>query len=141
VMPRSSALFTECPTRRTFKGGVFNRPHIQMRQLRCKRFSLPASCGRSGHGLWHVAGAAPLRCAARTTGAPTYLFKPPTASVLDSNASFGIISPTFSLLGLLRCSPLPTLCAGAPIFSTLLPVFDKMSLSIQNATLLRVLSR
>ena len=61
--PRSSALFTECPTRRTFKFPELAKPHIQRWPQGGKRVLPSASKRGRRHGLWHVSVAAPVRCA------------------------------------------------------------------------------
>jgi len=63
-LPRSSALFTKCPTRRTFKCAGFKSRHIQMRPQSGKIIHKATAKGSGGHGLRHVSDAAPLRCAA-----------------------------------------------------------------------------
>lgn len=74
-MPRSSALFIFCPTRRTFKYGGFQSRLIQMWQLRCRSFSRAASMRGRGHGLRHVSVAASLHCArCRKDGATALRF-------------------------------------------------------------------
>jgi len=90
-MPRNSALFTDCPIRRHLNCGELNKPHSHKRQLRCKRVSRPRARGTSSHGLWHVAGAAPLRFAAAMTRAPIPINLHEKVAPVDSNDKFGTI--------------------------------------------------
>jgi len=135
-MPRSSALFTECPTRRTFKCAGLNRPHIQRWQLRCKRVSRSGAKSTGGHGLWHVPerGSATLRRGGSSggpanhstpglrrqltfdylTAAPIYLWHSPIPAVLPEMPQSGIISPAYLRLGLLPLRTNVIHCAGAP---------------------------
>jgi len=129
-----AVLFTESRFRPDNLFCGLARLHIQVRQLRCKRVYQTASIGRCGHGLWHVTGAAPLHCAARLTRAPTYLYRPPPCPVLDYFAPLGTIYRCFPQWGSYVIHHPPSLCVGAPIFSTFLLPDREMSLSTQNAT-------
>ena len=64
---------------------------------------------------------------------PVRLFEAPTSSLLPSKLSFGIILPSSSILGLLRFGIRPPPGVVALLFSKKLRVFEKVSLSTQNA--------